>query len=126
VIVTMPRRAAHPCSQRGCPELVHDSDERYCAEHKALHQAEYDAGRGTAAQRGYDAAWQQISADYLAEHPICQRCGRTQSALIHHVVSKRRGGNDDDTNLRALCRLCHAQVHAAQEGLFRRLEGQVC
>lgn len=120
----MPRRAPHPCSQRGCPALVYDSDERYCPEHKAQHQAEYDARRGSAASRGYDAQWQKAQREYLDEHPVCQRCGREPSALVHHIVSKRQGGSDDPINLVALCRLCHARVHAAEHGLFKRLEGQ--
>ena len=103
----MPRRAAHPCSQRGCPALVYDPNERYCAEHKAQRQAEYDARRGTAAERGYDAAWQKVRAEYLAEHPICTKCTE-RSIDVHHIVPKRDGGTDDWNNLEALCHSHHS------------------
>ena len=41
----------------------------------------------------------------------CAVCGK-QSVDIHHRVHRSQGGTDDIDNLVALCRQCHADVHA--------------
>jgi len=91
---------------------------RFCAEHQAEEYRRQDARRGTPSERGYDARWREISARILEERPICERCGRARSTVVHHIITKRDGGSDDDVNLQALCALCHAQVHAAAGSLF--------
>jgi 5-methylcytosine-specific restriction endonuclease McrA len=32
---------------------------------------------------------------------------------VHHIVPRRNGGGDEDSNLRALCHACHSRVTAA-------------
>lgn len=108
----MPRRAARVCSQPGCPNLVTKRDRRFCDEHQAQEWKRQDARRGTSAQRGYGPRWQKIRARYIKAHPVCERCQRAQSVLVHHIVRKRDGGTDDPDNLLALCRSCHAQIHS--------------
>lgn len=76
-------------------------------------QRAYDRRRGTAAERGYDAAWQRTRAAFLAEHPVCADCaerGRVTVAVdVHHVVklSVRPDLKHDFDNLMALCKRCH-------------------
>ncbi len=38
---------------------------------------------------------------------FCERCGAADPLELHHVVSRRLGGPNVDTNLRALCEECH-------------------
>lgn len=109
----MPVLPGRPCSHRGCTNLVRGRRVRFCAEHEAEERAKQDARRGTAAQRGYDAAWQAISEKHLAAHPVCQMtpgCTR-RAVLVHHKVSVRDGGTNDDENLQSACRQCHARQH---------------
>lgn len=105
----MPTLPGRPCSRRGCTRLVHGRGVRFCDEHLAEERAKQDALRGTAAQRGYDAAWQEIRARVLAEHPFCA-CGR-RAMMVHHRLSVRDGGTNDEANLVAMCRMCHARLH---------------
>jgi 5-methylcytosine-specific restriction protein A len=113
----MPQRAARPCSQPGCPALVHVG--RYCLQHQRERQVaanvvrdryEQRTQRGTAAERGYDAGWQEISKRYLAAHPWCQRCGQ-RAVLVHHRVPIAQGGTNDESNLASSCQSCHNKVH---------------
>ena len=113
-----PRRAARPCAHPGCPNLVRDRNRRFCDEHQSEEWKRQDAHRGTSAERGYDAQWREIRDRYMQSHPICERCGARPAELVHHIVRKRRGGSDEPANLQALCRLCHAQVHANANELF--------
>lgn len=110
----MPRRAARPCRAQGCPNLVW-GDVIYCAQHAHLEndrKRRYDAIRGTAAQRGYDARWNRIRSQFLAHHPICRHCGES-ATVAHHIIRRRSGGSDDDGNLLPLCASCHSRLHAS-------------
>ena len=113
-----PRRAARPCSHRGCPNLVRGKGKRFCDEHQSEEWKRQDAQRGSPAERGYGPQWQKARDAYLQSHPICERCGRRPATLVHHIVRKDKGGSDDPLNLQALCKLCHAQIHVAAKELF--------
>ncbi|MBC8444809.1 MAG: HNH endonuclease [Chloroflexi bacterium] len=91
---------------------------RFCDEHQSEEWKRQDAERGSAAERGYDAQWQKTRDRYLQDHPRCERCGRSRAILVHHRVRIVNGGSDDSINLQALCKLCHAQVHAEAGELF--------
>ena len=117
----MPKLASRPCAHRGCPEVVRGRGVRFCQRHLQEHRRQQDENRGTASARGYGPRWRERRDRYLAEHPWCQRCGKRRPVLVHHILPKRDGGSDEPVNLLALCNLCHAQVHAEAEGLFRRL-----
>jgi 5-methylcytosine-specific restriction protein A len=72
--------------------------------------------RRNAAERGYDARWQDRRKQYIQEHPLCELCmteGRTRvAALVHHKHAIRQGGNvfPDDDGLMSVCRECHPKV----------------
>lgn len=117
----MPRRAPRPCSKPGCGALTTTGR---CAAHpppqRQYGKAEraYDAERGSARARGYDAAWERLAKAFLREHPLCAACdaeGRTTAAeLVDHVAELRDGGARlDASNLQSLCRRCHARKSAA-------------
>ena len=92
-----PRRPC-PRARDGCPHLapcpIHRPSARW-------------GNVGTAESRGYrSSAWPRIRARFLRAHPDCARCGQPAQS-VDHIVSKARGGTDDEENLQALCDRCH-------------------
>lgn len=64
----------------------------------------------TTAQRGYDAAWQRLSAHVIAqEHGICHLCGQPGADTTDHLTPLRHGGTHDRANLRAAHRACNGR-----------------
>lgn len=54
----------------------------------------------------------------------CEDCGTTQNLEIHHIVSWRRGGTHDLSNLKLLCHDCHRKRKIAlwqSKGNFKGL-----
>lgn len=70
--------------------------------------------------------WRKLREVYMREHPICEKClekGKiTPAEDIHHKISPFRGGEVnyglllDHDNLMAVCKDCHGEIHAAQQG----------
>jgi 5-methylcytosine-specific restriction enzyme A len=113
----MATRALHFCGHVGCRTLTADS---YCAEHAPLHEVREDH-RDSASARGYDSLWHKVRNRYIASHPLCERCGErgltVVASVVHHKVPLDQGGaRFDQTNLMALCRDCHEQIHGRQRG----------
>jgi len=83
-----------------------------------------DAGRPTAAQRGYGARWQRARARYLRENPFCVECrmeGRIEVATVVDHIVPHRGDPTlfwDEANWRALCRGHHDIATARYDGGF--------
>lgn len=120
------RRPKRPCGKVGCPTLV-KPPERYCAahrredeEHQREREREYDRHRGSAHQRGYGATWRKKRRAYLQRNPLCVEClrqGRVKPATdVDHIISRRRGGTDDESNLQALCHSCHSRKTNREDG----------
>ena len=110
----MPRKPKRPCSFPGCPNLT---DGRFCEEHKKKENKRYERyDRNPATKRRYGRAWKRIRDSYAAEHPLCEQCmavGRyVATAVIHHKLPLAEGGTHDRRNLIALCKECHARIHA--------------
>jgi 5-methylcytosine-specific restriction protein A len=104
----------HPCAHPGCPALVEPGHAR-CPKHHQAHQQAYDRSRGTAAERGYDAAHRKWRAAVLARDPICKACGVERSTFADHIVPLNQGGAKLDlANGQGLCSRCH-QVKRGQE-----------
>jgi len=56
--------------------------------------AEYDARRGSARDRGYAPAWDKFSAVFKRQHPLCLGCeavGRTVATDVTDHVEPHRG-----------------------------------
>lgn len=113
----MPVKAGAACRRPGCAGIVVGGVCSRCGPLRRARDAAIDERRGTAAERGYDARWQRVRLMFLRAHPLCQDCaeqGRvTEATDVHHVVAKRLGGTDEESNLRALCHSCHSKITAA-------------
>ncbi|MCD8365820.1 MAG: HNH endonuclease [Clostridiales bacterium] len=112
----MPRKPKHPCSHPGCPELV-EYGERYCEKHLKEENKRYEKyDRDPAVRRRYGRAWKRIRDSYAAAHPLCEFCLEkgiyTKTEEIHHKLPLSEGGTHDRANLIALCKPCHARIHA--------------
>ena len=78
-------------------------------------------------QKAYqNTAWRKMRDTYLHEHPLCEDClakGKVTAATdVHHIRSPFRKGEVnwmmllDYNNLAALCKECHGNRHAAEQG----------
>ncbi|MGN0623609.1 MAG: HNH endonuclease [Oscillospiraceae bacterium] len=115
----MPRKPKHPCHYRGCPELT---ESRFCEKHTKLSNKNYEKyERPYNVSERYGKNWRRTRNTYIRLHPLCEDClelGLTpvnKSEEVHHILPKSKGGSDDFSNLRALCKSCHSR-HTAEEG----------
>lgn len=110
----MPRRPKRPCSHPGCPNLT---DGRFCEEHQKEENKRYERyDRDPAIKRRYGRAWKRIRDSYAASHPMCEECLKNgiyvPTEEIHHKLPLSQGGTHNRENLIALCKSCHARIHA--------------
>jgi 5-methylcytosine-specific restriction protein A len=77
-------------------------------------------GRPHSAARGYDWTWRKLRVSILARKPVCQMCHREAAAEVDHIIPIRQGGNNDESNLQALCKACHSRKTATEDGAFGR------
>ena len=91
---------------------------------KPAHRHRPTEARPSAALRGYGRDWQARRAQVLGERPLCEDClarGLTVAATdVDHVTAKAAGGDEQDANLRALCRPCHSAKTVRADGGFGR------
>lgn len=108
----MPQRVGSACRRPGCPGIVREGVCSACGPLRRAGQQQHDEQRGTAAQRGYGGRWQRVRAMYLRSHPLCVACERmgraTPATDVDHIVARRAGGSDEESNLQALCHACHS------------------
>jgi 5-methylcytosine-specific restriction enzyme A len=134
----MPTAPRRPCRQSGCGHLVaRDAPGGRCPTHARA----YDQRRGTATERGYDAAWARFSTAWRRQFPWCgmradgqlhgehSRCvvegRRVLAECVDHIVSMHHGGAKYDTaNLQSLCQACNRRKNIALEGGFGRTDGE--
>lgn len=77
----------------------------------AVRRAEHDRERGTAAQRGYDAAWRAVRRQFLDAHPKCCEHGCELAATdVDHIVSVKDAPELrlHWSNLRPFCHAHHS------------------
>lgn len=78
-------------------------------------------------QQAYqNSTWRKLRDTYMHSHPICEECLKqgkvTPAEDIHHKRSPFKGGEInyslllDPENLMALCKDCHGNIHASQQG----------
>ena len=123
----MPRKPAKPCRIPGCPQLTSVTDDVLCAPHRAQETRQYDAARGSPAQRGYGFRWRKLRRMVLASEPLCRVCG-APATEVDHILALARGGDDAMDNLQALCRPCHSRKTVREDGAWggrgRQLPGR--
>lgn len=115
----MPRKPKKPCSYPGCCKLTHD---RYCEEHTKQSNKNYERfERPYNSSEKYGKHWRAIRSRYIKLHPLCEDClefGYTpigKSEEVHHIKPLSKGGTNEYSNLRALCKSCHSR-HTAEDG----------
>lgn len=88
-----------------------------------------DKARGSAAKRGYDAAWQKLRKAKLAADPLCQcddcEAGAkrvTEATVVDHFVpiAERPDLRLVWSNLRSMAKRCHDKHTASTRGWGRR------
>lgn len=95
---------------------------KFCAHCNAVlpidHQHRAPDTRPSSAQRGYDAEWRKTRAAFLATHPICEdEAGCIEPATdVDHIDGSGPLGNNDWSNLRALCHSHHSKKTYRSEG----------
>lgn len=73
-----------------------------------------------------NSTWRKMRDTYLKEHAVCQDCiskGKiTPATDVHHIKSPFKNGEInyslllDYTNLISLCKECHGNRHATEQG----------
>jgi 5-methylcytosine-specific restriction endonuclease McrA len=85
-----------------------------------------DRERPSSTERGYDADWRALRADFIADNPICCSPGCGQPTVDADHIEDVRAHPErrlDRTNLRPFCHRHHAQRTARDQG-FARTKGQ--
>lgn len=123
----MPRLPKKPCGYPGCPNLT---DGRYCKEHEKQAARSYEKyGRDPAVRRRYGRAWKRIRDKYVSQHPFCELCFEKGILVpvdeVHHKLPLSEGGTHEMSNLIALCKSCHAKIHA-ERGDYQGSKNIVC
>lgn len=93
--------------------------------------------RESAHQRGYDIRWQRYRRYFLAmlavddadatynwqkgRNGTCEQCGAYENLELDHIVALAKGGMKyDPYNIQVLCKTCHSQKTAKEDGSFGR------
>lgn len=120
----MPISPPKPCRFLGCGKLV--ADGAYCQDHRRECNANRfaDTHRGSRHERGYGTAWDKLRVFILKrDNGLCQPCikqGRvTKATQVDHIVQKKSGGTDEESNLQAICTECH-KLKTAREASHGR------
>lgn len=81
-----------------------------------MNQSYEKYGRDKAVRRRYGRAWKRIRDSYVKEHPFCELCFEKGILVpvdeVHHKLPLSEGGTHERSNLIALCKSCHAKIHA--------------
>lgn len=121
------QKAALRCTYDGCVALAVIG--RRCKRHRQLLDKLDRATRGTASERGYNAAWARESRRYLRENPlcVCKDCiesGRVRAAtVVDHIVPHKGDAALfwDRSNWQSMAKRCHDRKTATQDGGFGRV-----
>ena len=121
----MPARPPKPC--RKC-KVATDNSNGFCDSHQVEAGGWAAAQKGkTTTRRGYGWAHQKSRQRILArDKHLCQPClvNRIYSPakIVDHIVNKKAGGSDDDSNKQAICNECHKVKTAQESAAGRRLK----
>lgn len=72
-------------------------------------------------RRGVEQRRRRLDAE-----PLCRDCNAkgivTESEVPDHTIPLSKGGTDDDSNIRCLCKSCHEKRTREQFGQRQRVE----
>ncbi len=111
----MPRRAFKVCAYPNCGAIVEASAVR-CDLHP--YPPRPDKPRSRASRDGLGPGWRVMRRELLKREPMCRACRRAKATHLDHIVSRRRGGPSDPSNLQPLCASCHSRKTASEDGGF--------
>lgn len=57
---------------------------------------------------------------YINLHPTCEACEGWKTEELHHILSRRSGGPDEEWNWLALCKACHLVFHSVGRASFAK------
>ena len=103
------------CLEPGCPELVEGRRVTRCEKHTVV-ESHWDRRRTPRTSTGWE--WASIRKKVLRRDAhLCQVAGCGDHASeVDHIVALVDGGDDQLTNLRAICR-AHHRIKSEQERL---------
>ncbi len=111
----MPKMPPRPCTSPRCGNMS-EKDGR-CKDHQ---REAWASNKGKSAEsRGYGYQWKKRRARILKRDSyLCQECLRggiiTEAKEVDHILNKKRGGTDHDSNLESLCVKCHKEKTARE------------
>ena len=123
----MPKRAPRPCAVHGCPNLVDEGSR--CQQHQLSRRRERETRRPSAARRGYGSKWKEKRDAYIAVHPWCadpygvHQGEPVKAKIVDHIVPRKQGGRDDESNYQALCVRCN-NYKTAHDGSRKSRRGR--
>ena len=68
--------------------------------------------------------WAAKRRRILARDPVCRICRKRPATEVDHRVSRAQGGGDSESNLRGVCRRCHAIRTQRQSAAARKAAGK--
>ena len=105
---------ARPCIQ--CGKVTTAGS--YCKEHALARGRARAKQRGTNTERGYTAEYRKNRKEMLDYWPSCVVCGHTGTEdnplTADHIIPLSKGGTNDISNLRSLCRYHNSQRGAGK------------
>ena len=109
--IVMPYLPNKPCPRSGCPALILH-DQRFCADHQAEANLDYNHNRRPARHRFYGTwEWKRFRGDVLKERgSVCYNCGCTYGPIeLDHIIplADRPDLKLDRDNVMVLCGTCH-------------------
>ncbi|WP_078912724.1 HNH endonuclease [Streptomyces sp. NRRL S-646] len=57
----------------------------------------------------YDAQWQRLRAEAIRAQPYCSFCGSAEDLTGDHIIPLSKGGTNEASNVRVLCRSCNSR-----------------
>jgi 5-methylcytosine-specific restriction endonuclease McrA len=71
------------------------------------------AAQKKASDRTKEREWQKVrQAVLVRDRYRCRSCGTPEKVDVHHIRFRSMGGEDSTRNCAAMCRVCHAELHA--------------
>lgn len=114
----MPRSPLKPCPRQYCNQLI-PPRQSYCPAHQQQAMREWDATRGTAASRGYDARHRRWRQAILSRDRYCRigvKCrGEALATVADHIIPLRQGGTFSLDNGQGACDACHNYKRATAD-----------